>query len=432
MSMIMDVLFISVFFIEMLISIIFFSNIAERKKSLTTTIILGTLIFEIGAIINIFIISTSWINVTFSFLANLILFVFFFKTKPIRAGFYSLLLVTISTFLEHITVFIVSSLSNLYLTEYKSKITLLVIEIIISKILYFLIAMMLLRFSQKDKKIVKVPITFYVFPLITLIAVISFWYISLKQYLEISSQVILGIVSFLLFLATLSVFFSFQANAKRENELLLLQQEKEKIKTDINYYDILERQNNNLRIYAHDAKNHLSAIKNLNNSPEIDTYVSKMIESLEEYSNVSHSGNKILDVIINKYVTECNINNINFFYDIKNNNLIGLEFHDIVSILGNLLDNAIEGVINSKEKSITFETDYRNNYTVIIISNSCDNRPILDNNKFPLTTKTNTSLHGFGLKSVKRTIKKYDGDLSVEYDDNKKLFIATIMLDLNK
>lgn len=427
--MMMDILFICVFFFEMLISTIFFSNIVEKKKALSTIVISGTLIFEIGAFVNIFIISTSWLNVLFSVIANLVLSIFFFKIKPMRAGFYSVLLVSISSFLEHIIIFVVSSYSNLYIAEYKSETILLVIEIIISKVLYFLVVMILLRFTQKDDTIVKVPTAFYIFPLITLVSVICFWYISLNQHLEFKNQIILGIVSVLLLLATLFVFFSFQANAQRESKLLLLQQEQDKIKTDITYYDILEKQNNNLRTYAHDAKNHLSAIKNLNTNPEIEIYISKMTERLEEYGKVCHSGNHTLDVIIDKYVTECDINDINFEFDIKNNNLSGIDSYDIVTILGNLLDNAVEAAEKSEVKQVNFETDFRNELSVIIVSNSCDISPKLDNTELPVTTKKNRRLHGFGLKSVRKTVKKYNGDIAFDYDNKTKTFIVTVMIE---
>lgn len=427
--MMMDILFICVFFFEMLISTIFFSNIVEKKKALSTIVISGTLIFEIGAFVNIFIISTSWLNVLFSVIANLVLSIFFFKIKPMRAGFYSVLLVSISSFLEHIIIFVVSSYSNLYIAEYKSETILLVIEIIISKVLYFLVVMILLRFTQKDDTIVKVPTAFYIFPLITLVSVTCFWYISLNQHLEFKNQIILGIVSVLLLLATLFVFFSFQANAQRESKLLLLQQEQDKIKTDITYYDILEKQNNNLRTYAHDAKNHLSAIKNLNTNPEIEIYISKMTERLEEYGKVCHSGNHTLDVIIDKYVTECDINDINFEFDIKNNNLSGIDSYDIVTILGNLLDNAVEAAEKSEVKQVNFETDFRNELSVIIVSNSCDISPKLDSTELPVTTKKNRRLHGFGLKSVRKTVKKYNGDIAFDYDNKTKTFIVTVMIE---
>lgn len=427
--MIMNILFIFVFFFEMLISTIFFGNVAVKKKKLSRIIICGTLFFEIGALINIFIISTSWLNVLFSVIANLVLSNIFFKIKPFRSGFYSLLLVAISTFLEHIIVFIVSSYSDLHLVEYKSDTILLVIEIIISKVIYLLVVLILLHFTQRDNTVAKVSSAFYIFPFITLVSVICFWYVSLNQYIEFKNQIILGVVSILLFLATLFVFFSFQANSQRENKLLLLQQEQDKIKTDITYYDILEQQNNNLRTYAHDAKNHLSAIKNLNTNPEIETYISKMSECLAEYSKVCHSGNHTLDVVIDKYVTECKINDLNFEFDIKNNNLSEIEPYDIVTILGNLLDNAVESAEKSNEKQVTFETDFRNNLSVIIVSNSCDVSPKLDYTELPVTTKKNKRLHGFGLKSVKKTIKKYNGDIAFDYDDKSKFFIVTVMIE---
>lgn len=424
----MEILFVCVFFFELLISTIFFNNIAEKRKPLSAIVILGTLIFEIGALINIFIISTSWINVLFSIIANLVFSVCFFKTKPIRAGFYSIIIVSLSSFIEYIIIFIVSSYSNLYIAEYESKTILLVIEIIVSKILYFFVVMILLHFIQKDNKILKVPTAFYIFPLITLVSVICFWYISLNQYLEFENQIILGIVSILLLLATLFVFFSFQANAQKEHKLLLLQQEQDKIKTDITYYEILEKQNNNLRTYAHDAKKHLSAIKNLNNNMDIDIYISEMHESLSEYCKVSHSGNPPLDVVIDKYVTECALNNIAFEFDIKNNNLSQVKPYDLVAILGNLLDNALEASEQSQDKTVSIETDFRNNFSVIIVSNSCDKNPKFNNSELPVTTKSNKQLHGFGLKSVRKTIKKYNGDIAFEYDDQKKTFIVTVML----
>ena len=421
--MIMNILYIFVFLFEMLISTIFFSNIVEKKQKLYIIVLLGSIVFEAGAIINIFLISTVWLNVIFSLLANLLFSVLCFKIKTIKAFFYSLLLVATSTFIELITVFIMSSYSNLYITEYKTETILLVIEIIISKVLYFFAVMLSLRFTQKENTIIKVPTAFYIFPLITLVAVICFWYVSLNQYLDFKNQIILGIVSVLLLLATLFVFFSFQANAQKETKLLLLQQEQDKINTDITYYDILEKQNNNLRVYAHDAKNHLTTIKNLNTNPEIDIYISKMYERLTEYSKVCHSGNHTLDVVIDKYVAECDINNIEFEFDIKNNNLLEIENYDIVTILGNLLDNAVESAINSQKKHI-------NNFSVIIVSNSCDTLPKLNNSdELPITTKKHKQLHGFGLKSVKKTIKKYNGDIAIEYDNEANRFIVTIMLE---
>ncbi|MBR6624178.1 MAG: GHKL domain-containing protein [Ruminococcus sp.] len=427
--MLINLLFIFTFFVEMLISTLFLSSVSERKNSLPITIISGALLFEIGALINIFVVSTVWLNVLFSFVANLAFSLCFFKIKKVRAVFYSLLLVAVSTIIELITIFVISSLTETYITNYESEPIILTVEIIISKILYFLIAMLLARFADKNNQTIKTPATFYIFPIITSVAVIGFWYISLNEVIEYKNQIILAGISVLLFLATILVFFAYRFNAQRENKLLLLQQEQDKIKTDMVYYDVLEKQNDNLRIYAHDAKNHLAAIKSLNTNPQIDTYISEMIKKLSEYSNVCHSGNRIVDVIVNKYITECKINGIDFEFDIKNNNLSCIEYYDTVTILGNLLDNAVEAVSVAKEKHISFETDFRNNFSVIIISNSCDRNPLNENGDITETTKSNKRLHGFGLKSVRKTINKYNGDIAFDYDSGKGIFVVTVMIE---
>ena len=104
--MVMNYLFVFVFFIEMLITLIFFNTVSERKHSLWLTIIIGTVLFEIGAFINNHLVSTVWLNVLFSFLVNFAFVAICFKMKYFHIAFYCLLLVTISTFMEMITVFL--------------------------------------------------------------------------------------------------------------------------------------------------------------------------------------------------------------------------------------------------------------------------------------------------------------------------------------
>ena len=426
--MILKIAYVVVFFVEMLISYILFNNIFERKTSLKSTAIIGIVFFEFGAVVNICFFSTVWLNCLISFLANVLFSNVCFKTKKSKSIFYSILLVSLSSLLELISVLIISSFSQLNVSNYESQTIILISEVMISKIIYFFLITFLLRFIKYDISSLRVPLGFYFYPATALISMICFWYISIQETLTYKTQIIIAFICIMLFLASIVVFFAFQHSIQKENELLLIQQEQDKIQTDITYYDILEKQNKDLRIYAHDAKNHLSAIKNLNNNPEIERHISKMIESLAKYSKVCHSGNHTLDVIIDKYVTECELNNIIFEFDIKNNNLSQIEPYDLVGILGNLLDNAIEATEKSKDKTVRIESDFRNNFSVIIVSNSCVNTPKLDNSKLPSTTKNNKRLHGFGLKSVQKTVKKYNGDISFDYDYETKTFLVTIMI----
>ena len=180
-------------------------------------------------------------------------------------------------------------------------------------------------------------------------------------------------------------------------------------------------------IYAHDAKKHLAAIQALNDDPAIGSYVTKLSEQLKDYSKSHSSGNKLLDVMLHKYDIDCKMRGITFEYDVKVCNLSQLEDIDLVAILGNLLDNAVTASEQSSEKYISLATVYRNRYSVIIVSNSCDTPPKLSENRL-VSTKSESSLHGFGLKSVTKTIRKYDGDYEWDYDSEARLFRITVMI----
>ena len=100
---------------------------------------------------------------------------------------------------------------------------------------------------------------------------------------------------------------------------------------------------------------------------------------------------------------------------------------DLVSILGNLLDNALESAEKSTGKSIHLQTDHRNTYDVIIVTNSCDIKPLAQGNSLK-SSKADKKQHGLGIKSIKSALKSYDGDYNWEYNEQSKEFIATVMI----
>ncbi len=407
--MIIKIAYFIVYFIEMLISYIFFNHIGCRKKSAALTLAIGTVLFELGAVVSLFNIDSALLNAFFSLSANIVFAIVFFDVKKLPGIFYSFMLVVLSSFLELVSIFTISTFADIYILNYESQPMLLVIEVIISKIIYFLLVGILIKFvhPSPNSTSVRTPSSFYAY----------------------RGQLTLATISLLLFMASIFTFFVFQYNAKKDTEILLLQQESEKLKTDTLYYNMLERQNNNLSSYAHDTKNHLATIKALNHDPEIDMYISKMLDRLNEYGSVCHSGNHILDVIVDRYAAECALSNIDFRFDIKENNLRNLDYFDIVTILNNLFDNAVEAAKKSDNGYVSIVTNYRNNFSIIVITNSCGTPPEFNSSGELKTTKENPKLHGFGIKSVKNALKKYDGDLSLEYDGKSGEFIATVMLD---
>ena len=92
---------------------------------------------------------------------------------------------------------------------------------------------------------------------------------------------------------------------------------------------------------------------------------------------------------------------------------------DLILILSNILDNAIEAV---------YKTEEENKTVVIKIYNYENNLIIQDISKkrFFQSTKAESHLHGYGIRIIEELVRTNDGQVSFEPD--KDLFKVTIMI----
>ena len=421
--MLYNVILIVAYIIELLATYIVFSQLGEKRMKPLLCLLVGSGLFSLAYLVNILPISNVWINIVFYPLMCVLFAVLCFKIEVPKAALWSVLLEFICIAIEYVFESILVVMSNANIFDYRDNDFVAFFVTAISKGTFFLVCALLSRLLDKENHS-KVPAYFYLYPVSAILVITIFWYITNdnKPY-----PILMFAVGTLLLLSSIVLFIAYQRNIERENELFQLKNEMNRIETEKTYYDILEKQNQDLMIYAHDTKNHLTAIKSLNTDVQIEKYINKMLESLATYSKVSHSGNHTLDVIINKYITECEIKGVSFTFDIRLKNLEYVEDYDLVTILGNLLDNALESAEKSEKREISLSTDYRNTYDVLIISNSCDNPPKSVNTKL-LTTKSDKKFHGVGLKSVSKALKKYNGDYDWEYDSENNVFNATVMM----
>lgn len=415
------------YFVELLISYSFFSLIGDRKHKVPICFAIGGALFLSGALFDIVLSNNLWFNTLYFTVINIAFSILCFRIKVTRCIFYSILLNIFQTALEFVAINLISIVTNTDITAYNESFPLLILDAVISKTLYLFTCLILARFIKKEKTNVKFPVVLYMYPVLAIITLLIILYMCTQFELSYNYQLILSGVGFAIFISIVLLFISYQKSIEKENVIFALKNQVEKQNMDINYYNVLERQNEDLKIYAHDTKNHLNAIYNLNTNPEIDEYLNKMISDLKNYSNICHSGNHMLDVIISKYVTECEMKKINFSFDICVTNLNYVKNNDLVTILSNALDNAIEASEKSVNKTVSIATDHINTYDVITITNSCDNPPKTNGNDLA-TTKKDSNIHGLGIKSIKKILKQYSGDCQWEYNENKREF--TLMISL--
>lgn len=416
-----------VYLTEMSISYIFFSSAFNRRYRVSSILGIGCILFGIGSVINILCHNNVVINILISIFLNSLFARLCFNGKLYQSFFYSFILVIIGITWEFIAVSVVSMFTGRGFLDYNKNLAIFILECPTCKVFYFLTILILSRVMKSEEQDTSLPFSLFLYPIATIICHIIFWYICTQTEVPYEIQSLLTVASMILLVSTVLLFITYQNQIEADRESMRIKSENARLQTEKSYYTILEQQNQQLMVYAHDAKKHLMAISALNNDPQIGSYISKLSDQLADYTHYSHSGNKLLDIMIHKYSVDCEIRGIHFEYDVKSCNLSRVSDLDLVAIIGNLMDNAIAAAEQSHAKSVSFATSWRNDYSIIIVCNSCDIPPKAVGENL-VSSKPNQALHGFGLKSVKRTTKKYEGDFEWIYDEQNHLFTVTVML----
>ena len=413
-------------FVEGLISFEFYESIAPTKKKLRNFVFITigymvmcaiNLAFDYNVIVNIIVLTS------FQFLFSH----FLYKLKWVFSLFYSILFTCLVTLTELIVLEIDAFTSGGSSRDFINDASSYIILTVLCKSLLFLfikiISLVINKFHSNDKA----HIISLIYPFSLLIVITIFGLVSYYGNPSEKLRLLIAISAIILTALVIGTCILQQKQLQNETELVELRAIKQAQETDNKYFEILERQNNNLMVYAHDTKNHLQAIRNMTDDENIIEYLERLTDDLNKYSRQASSGNHNLDVIINKYITECEIKGVEFTYDVRLSNLSGVQMFDLVSILGNLLDNALESAEKSTGKSINLQTDHRNTYDVIIVTNSCDTKPVAQGNVLK-SSKANKKQHGLGIKSIKSSLKNYSGDYNWEYNEQNKEFISTVMI----
>ena len=161
---------------------------------------------------------------------------------------------------------------------------------------------------------------------------------------------------------------------------------------------------------------------------ELKRYLSDFEKRAKEQETFSNTGNLIIDSTVNSKLQDTKEMGIEVACNVVLPASIEVNTDDMVVILGNLLDNAIEACERVKTtKYIKLFMKYETGCIIIRIKNSYDQILNKDGGKI-VTRKKDKTLHGIGIKSIKSTVDKYNG--TIEILSEGKEFIVDIMFYL--
>ena len=166
----------------------------------------------------------------------------------------------------------------------------------------------------------------------------------------------------------------------------------------------------------HDYKHHLIYMTELAESGDFDKlkdYLNQEIGEIKKDTGIVQSGYIGIDSIINSKQILAQSHPLHMFCNVKLPENLVLDNAAIASVLGNLLDNAITA--GAKVSGSNIEVNIymvKNNLCIKIC-----NQTISEHIDFAHTSAPDRLRHGIGLRSVKGSVEKMDGEFSIREQD---------------
>lgn len=398
----------------------------RKNKIISFSITLSS--YALLLIIYKFIFTNDIANALLITIINILIMYLVFESTLKSAVFHGIILCILQYISEVIALYLIALTlkvpSQVVVTEHFETGTL------ISRVLYFMFSRFLAKLSLKENH----SKSWGQWALLSLLPVSSIFIILVMRNLTDSKELspyqnFICILSlFFMLIVNIIIYIIYEQAEKSSQKLMEFEIENQKNEIDMQYLELLEKKNEAMQIMAHDYKNHIQAINSMTSSPDIKEYLDAMLGEIHQYNRIGKTKNRLLDVIISKYIDICDKNNINFEIDIMSDNLAFIKNNDLSALFNNIFDNAVEAAVKSQKKHIKLKiTNTLNSYHKIIIINSCDNTPNSINGKL-ITTKDKKSVHGFGTKSILRIVNKYHGEMQWEYDDSANEFKVIILI----
>jgi len=270
-----------------------------------------------------------------------------------------------------------------------------------------------------------VPLLFLILQIVLLYYPVPYFFWERKNW----NQIVIVIV-YMLFLAVYYLLY-IQASdivekyALENRNLLMVQQDKL-------WESELARQKAAVAMalqQLHDMHHHNAVIMKMlqtGDTDDLKTYMKSFDAALDAYNGDSFCSNPIANSIFNLYAYRASVKGINILFHVSVPENIGIDNIDLTCVLGNALENALEGCLRVKgkdEKKIIVTTKFIDNRLRVQVENTCRTDIVFDG-EFPVTQK---QCGGTGTKSIYYIAERYDGTAGFSVMDGK--FITQIVLN---
>ena len=193
------------------------------------------------------------------------------------------------------------------------------------------------------------------------------------------------------------------------------------------YYNLLNDEINQKRKKNHDRRYEQEYLFDCLMQKQYEKglrYLKEKCGGKHSSSNEIYTGSGMIDNLIGRIAEQCRESQVksSFMVDMHK---FPIEESEFFVLLANLLDNAVEAARKcSDERYIALKIQERHSMFRLYIANSYTEEPIQDGKRL-VSSKEDSGNHGWGLESVKDTVKKYGGIIEISYRNQK--FVVEIV-----
>lgn len=274
-------------------------------------------------------------------------------------------------------------------------------------------------------------IAFVAIPLLAMMILYITMYVMILTNFQSNIIILLSIICVSMIVIAGIVWFMI-ARINKDNEIktkLLLSEQK----ANLYKQNIISSnsQIETIKLLKHDMKNNISCIDALieeENYDEAHNICHSLTNKYTSIGTIVNTENYLLNAVLNVEIEKAKSYGIPVKLSITNDLKMFKNSSDIISLIGNILDNAISYLSKNKVKNneINFSTGYEGSYSVIKCRNNILDS-VLFNNPSLKTDKEDKDNHGKGITIINSIAHKYNGDVIIK--ERNKEFIITVILD---
>lgn len=305
--------------------------------------------------------------------------------------------------------------------------------VILANLTTMVVLFIMWRTKAKAYSLKKVSnvIAFVAIPLLAMMILYITMYVMILTNFQSNIIILLSIISVSMIVIAGIVWFMI-ARINKDNEIktkLLLSEQK----ANLYKQNIISSnsQIETIKLLKHDMKNNISCIDALieeENYDEAHNICHSLTNKYTSIGTIVNTENYLLNAVLNVEIEKAKSYEIPVKLSITNDLKMFKNSSDIISLIGNILDNAISYLSKNKVKNneINFSTGYEGSYSVIKCRNNILDS-VLFNNPSLKTDKKDKDNHGKGITIINSIAHKYNGDVIIK--ERNKEFIITVILD---